>query len=354
VNHTNRVDRLLAELERPLLITSLTNIKYLTGFSGSSASIVASPQGITFLTDGRYAEVAESHLADVPNASLVVYASNLPVHLAQAMGAAAAVDVEADQVTWDFVNTLADETSADLRPVTGIVERHRRVKDAAEIAALTAAAAAGDVAFSGLSDLVQNCTTEGALGDGLIAAMKEAGGQRADWEPIVAVGPNAARPHHRAGTGTIDRTGLLLLDYGCVVDGYHSDMSRTVWLGSKSDPDVDRVCEAVLASNQAGIEAVAPGVVAGDIDEVCRDVLRTYGYEDFFVHSTGHGVGLEIHEAPWVRRDSKDVLEPGNVVTVEPGVYLPGRFGVRIEDMVLVTESGHEVLTASSREMTPQ
>lgn len=354
MHHSTRVGRLLAERQRPLLITSLTNIRYLTGFAGSSATIVASPDGITFLTDGRYAEVAESHLADLPNASLVVYSSNLPAHLADVIGAAAAVDVEADHVTWDFVNTLSDQTSADLRPVTGIVERYRRVKDPTEIASLVAAATAGDTAFSELVALVRDADTEGALGDALIATMKAAGGQRADWEPIVAVGPNAARPHHRAGTGAIDRSGLLLLDYGCVVDGYHSDMSRTVWLGSDTDADVERVYEAVLASNQAGIEAVGPGVVAGDVDEVCRDVLRTYGYEDFFVHSTGHGVGLEIHEAPWVRRDSKDVLAPGNVVTVEPGVYLPGRFGVRIEDMVLVTESGHEVLTASSREMRPQ
>jgi Xaa-Pro aminopeptidase len=354
VNHTTRVERLLAELERPLLITSLTNIRYLTGFAGSSASIVASPEGLTFLTDGRYGEVAESLLADIPHTSLTVYASNLPVHLAEAIGAVDDVDVEAEHASWGFVNTLADATSANLRPSSGVVERHRKVKDASEVSALSAAARAGDIAFSELADLVHRSKTEGALGDSLIASMKAAGGERANWEPIVAVGPNAARPHHRAGTGAIDPGGLLLLDYGCVVDGYHSDMSRTVWLGEEEEPDVGRVYEAVLASNQAGIEAVGPGVVAGDVDQVCREVLRTYGYEEYFVHSTGHGFGLEIHEAPWVRRDSKDVLEPGNVVTIEPGVYLPGRFGVRIEDMVLVTDSGHEVLTESSRELKPQ
>ena len=147
---------------------------------------------------------------------------------------------------------------------------------------------------------------------------------------------------------------MLLLDYGCVVDGYHSDMSRTALVGDAGDPENEAVHAAVLESNEAGIAAVRPGVTAGAVDAVCREVLADHGYEDYFVHSTGHGVGLEIHEGPWVRKGSTDVLEPGNVVTVEPGVYLPGRFGVRIEDMVHVTADGNEVLTTASKELRPQ
>jgi Xaa-Pro aminopeptidase len=194
--------------------------------------------------------------------------------------------------------------------------------------------------------------TEGELGDGLVSTMKVAGGDQAGWPPIVATGPNAARPHHRAGDDKLG-DGVLLLDYGCVVDGYHSDMSRTVWVGGDVEDEVAAVHAAVLEANEEGIAAVAPGVEAGAVDAVCRDVLRRHGYEEHFLHSTGHGVGLDIHESPAVRRGSEEVLAPGQVITIEPGVYLPGRFGVRIEDMVLVTEAGHEVLTTSSKELEP-
>tara|TARA_B100001123_G_C14443069_1_gene683355 strand:- start:6 stop:509 length:504 start_codon:yes stop_codon:yes gene_type:complete len=164
------------------------------------------------------------------------------------------------------------------------------------------------------------------------------------------MGANAARPHHLSAMDRLEG-GLLLLDYGCVVEGYHSDMSRTVsWLPI-TDEEVNRVYSAVLEANKAGIAAVASGVVAGDIDLAAREVLVTHGYEEYFLHSTGHGVGLDIHEAPSVSKESRDILQVGNVVTIEPGVYLPGRFGVRIEDMVLVTEDGGEVLTKSHRDM---
>lgn len=349
----HRVERLTAGLERPLLVSALANIRYLTGFTGSNAFVLATPDGLTFITDGRYAEVASGLIEHLPGAELMVYNNQLHRHLASAIGSADVVDLEAAHVTWDFVTALQSETSAELVATTDVVERFRRVKDGDEVAALAAAAAAGDAAFAALPGLLDAASTEAELGDGLISTMKSRRAERAGWEPIVAVGPNAARPHHRAGTGSVDAPGILLLDYGCVVGGYHSDMTRTVWMGGEPDDEARRVHAAVLASNEAGIAAVRPGAVAGDVDEACRAVLRSHGYEEFFVHSTGHGVGLDIHEAPWVRRGSEDVLEPGNVVTIEPGVYLPGRFGVRIEDMVLVTEDGHQVLTASPKEIQP-
>jgi Xaa-Pro aminopeptidase len=155
-------------------------------------------------------------------------------------------------------------------------------------------------------------------------------------------------PHHLSAKDEIGR-GLLLLDYGCTVDGYHSDMSRTIWLEGEADAETVRMHEAVHAAQQAGIEAVRPGATGHEVDEACRRVLRRHGYEGLFVHSTGHGVGLEIHEGPRLAVESEDVLMPGNVVTVEPGVYVPGSGGVRIEDMVLVNETGHRVLTNSDK-----
>lgn len=269
-------------------------------------------------------------------------------HLARVIGDVDTVGLEAANVTWTFMRTLRDKTSARLRPTNGVVESLREVKDQGELVALRAAAAAGDAAFAGLSTVLTGAATEGDLGRRLIDAMEDAGGTRAGWEPIVAMNANAALPHHRAGTGALG-DGVLLLDYGCTVDGYHSDMTRTVTLGAAPDGEFDRVYAAVLESNRAGIDAVVPGANAGDVDEACRAVLRRYGYEEHFIHSTGHGVGLDIHESPSVRRGSGDVLETGHVVTIEPGVYLPGRFGVRIEDMVVVTETGGDVLTNSHR-----
>ncbi|MBT8214265.1 MAG: M24 family metallopeptidase, partial [Acidimicrobiia bacterium] len=147
--------------------------------------------------------------------------------------------------------------------------------------------------------------------------------------------------------------GLLLLDYGCVVDGYQSDMSRSVWLGGEPSEEASRMYTAVLESQEAGIAAVRPGATGREVDEACRAVLRSHGMEEYFIHSTGHGVGLDIHEMPRLSRVSDDVLAPGDVVTVEPGVYVPGSGGVRIEDMVLVTETGGEVLTTSPKGLVP-
>jgi Xaa-Pro aminopeptidase len=352
VNHAQRISNLAARLESPHLVTRLPNIRYLTGFTGSNAFMVVRPDGgATFITDGRYGELAESLLGDIDAADLVVYTSGMWDTISDAVKGLEGITLEADGVTWDFARTFADETGQEPTPSTGTVEALRRTKDAAEIDALRKAAAAGDAAFSRLADIVAEGVTEAELGWRLIDVMREHGGDSADWEPIVAYGPGASIPHYRSGRRPVGK-GLLLLDYGCVVDGYHSDMSRTVWVGARPDEEMERVYRAVLESQEAGIAAVAPGVTCGDVDEACREVLRGYGYEKAFLHSTGHGVGLEIHEPPWVRRGNDDPLAEGDVITVEPGVYLPGIGGVRIEDMVHVTADGPEVLTTSHKEVT--
>lgn len=350
MNHSARVSRLLEDLEQPLLVSSLVNIRYLTGFTGSNAFLYATPDGCTFVTDGRYGEVAGALVADLPGMELSVYSANLYGRLVELFGPAEAVRLEAAHVTWEIQQSLASRFAGSLEPSVGVVEGYRLRKDDDEVAALRSAAAAGDHAFSMVDALATASDTEADLGEALIAAMGERGGERAGWPPIVAVGANAARPHHRSGEGMMS-DGLLLLDYGCVVDGYHSDMTRTVWRGEGSDDETARVYAAVLESNEAGIAAVEPGTPAGDVDRACREVLAGYGYEKDFLHSTGHGVGLDIHEGPSVRKGSTEILEPGQVITVEPGVYLPGKLGVRIEDMVLVTDTGGEVLTTSSKEM---
>jgi Xaa-Pro aminopeptidase len=352
MNYADRVRHLMEDLEQPLLVSSLVNIRYLTGFTGSNAFIYATPDGCTFLTDGRYGEIAGALIAELPATGLSVYKSGLYDRLVEMFGTAPTVGLESAHTTWETQRAIESRFSGHLEPTAGIVEKYRIRKDADEIDALRSAASAGDHAFSEIESLIAGAETEAELGELMITSMGEVGGERAGWPPIVAFGPNASRPHHESGSGDV-RPGLLLLDYGCVVEGYHSDMTRTIWRGEGSDAETERVYAAVLESNEAGIAVVKPGIPAGDVDAASREVLVGYGYEQYFVHSTGHGVGLEIHEGPSVRQGGDEILEPGQVITVEPGVYLPGRLGVRIEDMVLVTEDGGEVLTRSSKEMRP-
>jgi Xaa-Pro aminopeptidase len=353
MNHAARMDALRAGLDSAVLVSRPSSLRYLTGFTGSSGYLLVAPRRpAVFVTDGRYGEMAEPLVAAIDDAELVVYTSGMWDTLRGVVDGLEAVSLEADGVTWAFASDFARETGVETLPATGVVERLRRVKDPSEVAALGAAAAAGDAAFGRLRAIAEPSATERQVAWRLIEAMRDQGGEVADWDPIVASGPAASIPHHRSGERPVG-DGLLLLDYGCVVDGYHSDMSRTVWLEGAPTDEVTRVHRAVLEAQEAALAAVGPGVACGDVDEAARRVLRGYDYEDLFLHSTGHGVGLEIHEAPWVRRGNDDVLAVGDVITIEPGVYLPGVGGVRIEDMVVVTDGGGEVLTRSPKGLGP-
>ncbi|MDJ0496863.1 MAG: Xaa-Pro peptidase family protein [Acidimicrobiia bacterium] len=346
--YNDRIARLRQRLEDPLLVTYLPNIRYLTGFTGSSAIVLVTQDRLVFMTDGRYAGLGERLMAGIEGGELVAYRSGLETVLAEQLDGHERVGLEAEDVRWSFVHAMKSRVDAGLTPTKGVVEGLREIKDEAEVESLSAAARAGDEAFARVRTLAKEAVTEQELGWGLIDAMRQAGGTQAGWPPIVAANANAALPHHLSADDAVDDR-LLLLDYGCTINGYHSDMSRTIWLEGEPDREIRRMHEAVLQAQEAGIEAIRPGVTGHDVDEECRKVLREYGYEDQFVHSTGHGVGLEIHEAPRLARKSTDVLTAGHVVTVEPGVYVPGFGGVRIEDMVLVTDSGHRVLTQSDK-----
>ena len=351
MNHADRLGRLQERLDAPLLVTNLSNVRYLSGFTGSNALMAVWPQRTVFMTDSRYGEAAEELVERLPRTDLRVYYGPLVPQLEEVLAGASRVQLEAENVTWGFVQRLDEAIDAELMAAEGTVEKLRLVKDDGEIAALRAAAAAGDAAFGVLDRLAADSATEADLGWALVDEMRSAGAEPAGWEPIVAAGPGASVPHYRSGPEAVG-DGLLLLDYGCVVDGYHSDMSRTVWLGgAEPDADMARIHEIVAEAQRAAIRRVAPGAKCSDVDEEVRQVLRAHGHEENFLHSTGHGVGLDIHEGPRVAQTSDEVLEVGNVVTVEPGVYLPGVGGVRIEDMVLVTDDGAVELTSSPKEL---
>ncbi|CAN5814994.1 Xaa-Pro peptidase family protein [soil metagenome] len=336
-----------------LLVTNLTNIRYLTGFTGSAALLLVSPDGLTFVTDGRYGEQADAQLAasGVPAAIEVANTGQSDV-VAGAVAAAgiARLGLEADAVTWAAQRTY-DTTwfpDIELAPTTGLVATLRLRKDDGEIDRIAAAAAIADAALGEVRHRLGDEPTEAEFGLELDGTMRRLGADDVSFETIVASGPNGARPHHRPSTRTMVEGDLVVLDFGALVDRYHSDMTRTVQVGEPSATQA-RMVEVVTTAQAAGVAAVRAGVEAASVDAVCREVIEEAGWLDAFLHSTGHGVGLDIHEDPRVARTSTATLSDRCVVTVEPGIYLPAHGGVRIEDTVVVTPDGARPLTLTPK-----
>ena len=337
-----------------LLVTSLTNIRYLTGFTGSAGMLFVLPGRNVLLTDGRYATQAAEQLASAGvEAEIEIAGAAVQAEKAREITAdSGALALEAAHVSWARKRTFAETwfPGTELVPTTGLVETLRRVKDAGEVARIAEACRIADAALHNLRDRLAAAPTESEFGRELDFEMRRLGAAGPSFETIVAAGANAAKPHHRPGDGRIIPNAPVVIDFGALVDGYCSDMTRTVWTGQLDDPTMRRAVEVVLESQAAGVAAVRPGVAASEVDRACREVIAEAGWGDAFVHGTGHGVGLDIHEAPSVAATSTDTLEPGHVVTVEPGVYLPGLGGVRIEDTVVVTETGCRPLTSTPKD----
>jgi Xaa-Pro aminopeptidase len=339
-----------------LLVSSLTNIRYLTGFTGSAGLLFVLPSDAVLLTDGRYEIQAQEQLEASAVAARVMISSAA----AQAGSASEIVaggelrvlGLEAAHVTWAQQRSYAEKWFAgvDLIPTVGVVEQLRRVKDAGEVDRLAEAARIADRALARVRGRLAAAPTEVEFATALDFEMRELGATSPSFPTIVASGPNAAKPHHQPGARRIGPTDAVVIDFGALYDGYCSDMTRTVWVEGVSDPGVRRAIEVVLAAQAAGVAAVRPGVACTEIDRACRSVIEEAGLAERFVHGTGHGVGLNIHEAPSVSPVSTDTLSAGHVVTVEPGVYLPGAGGVRIEDTVVVTADGCRPITSTPKD----
>jgi Xaa-Pro aminopeptidase len=342
-----------------LLVGALSNVRYLTGFTGSAGVLLVTRDAARLVTDGRYRTQAAEQLDSAGVAPLIeILVGRVPAQnesivdlVRQTVGAAGGrVGLEAEHVVWAQKRRWA-ELLFPSEPVatSGLVEGLRVVKDAGEIARIEQAAAFADGALGEVLPMLAKSYTESEVALALDVAMRRLGAEDRAFETIVASGPNSAKPHARPGDRTIEPGDAIVIDFGAVVDGYRSDMTRTFFAGDNLHPRMREVYDAVLESQRTGVLAVRAGVTAGDVDEACRKSLADVGLGDAFEHGTGHGVGLDIHEAPSVGPGSTGILERGTVVTVEPGAYLAGLGGVRIEDTVVVTAHGCRTLTSFTK-----
>ncbi|HET9720473.1 MAG TPA: Xaa-Pro peptidase family protein [Solirubrobacteraceae bacterium] len=352
----DRLQRLAVELEAAgidrLLVSEPSNLRYLTGFTGSNGLAVVGADELLFVTDFRYVEQAAEELD--PAFERVRAPGELARTVAERLDGGPSLRLGFDDahVSVRGFERLRDLLggSAELVVAAGLVERLRRVKEPEELQRIAASARLADAAFEEVLARGVVGRTERELALDLETAMRRLGASGPSFPSIVAAGPHGALPHAEPRDVAIGEGELVVIDWGAVLDGYCSDCTRTVATGAL-DGDPVLVYELVLAAQQAGVAAVRAGLSGREVDAVVRQVIVDAGYGEQFGHGLGHGVGLQTHEDPRLSTRSDDVLEAGNVVTVEPGIYLPGRFGVRIEDLVVVGAEGCEVLTGVERSL---
>jgi Xaa-Pro aminopeptidase len=340
------------------------NVRWLTGFSGSAGSLLVTGDRVLLVTDGRYRTQASEQVEAAGVGGLVECVIGGVVAQRQALaevlgGGDGVLALEADHVTWSSQRTWADVLDpVRLVPSGGAVEALRAVKDPAEVVRMARAAAIADEALARVLPLLAGVpsgadgpVTEARFAAALDHAMRTLGAEDRAFETIVASGPNSAKPHARPGDRVLGPGDAVVVDFGATYEGYRSDMTRTFHLGGEPQGPMGEVFPLVTRAQRRGVAAVAAGVRTGTVDETCRQVITEAGYGERFEHGTGHGVGLDIHEAPPVAAGSTAILVPGSVVTVEPGVYLPGVGGVRVEDTLVVTATGSHTLTRFPKEV---
>jgi Xaa-Pro aminopeptidase len=353
-----RLVRLRSCMEREgcdaLLVTNRVNVRYLVGFTGSAGMLLVSADAVLLTTDGRYRSQAEEELAAAGlEADLEIGGGDAQREaVSKAASAHGRVALEAAHVTWARQRAMAAAwfPEAELVATDGLVEGLREIKDAGEVARIEAAASIADAALHSVKAALDPGLTEAEVALALDIEMRRRGSEGTAFETIVAAGPNSAKPHARPTGHPVGRGQPLVMDFGAVVDGYRSDMTRTFCLGDP-EPWLARLVDVVAEAQREGVASVRPERPAKEVDQVCREAIAGAGWADSFVHGTGHGVGLDIHEAPALAATSAATLSAGQVVTVEPGVYLRSQGGVRIEDTVVVTEHGSRVLTSAPKDL---
>jgi Xaa-Pro aminopeptidase len=334
-----------------LLVSHLPNIRYLCGFTGSAGFLVLSERESVFFTDSRYKGQAGEQ---VKGAKVMIARTALLNTVGEWLGKRrqrSTVGIEAGHFTVAERKQLKDLLASGmrLRNAPSLIERLRMVKDEEELQCIRAAVRLGATLFDRALEVIKPGIKEVEVAAEMEYKARRTGAEAMSFPTIIGSGARSALPHGRASERVIASGGFVVCDFGVILEGYCSDQTRTVWVGAESK-EARSAYDAVRTAQEAAITAVRPGVSVGVVDSAARKILREKGLGRFFTHSTGHGVGLEIHEAPRVAAGQAEILKPGMVITIEPGVYFPGKWGVRIEDMVAVTESGRELLTPTSKD----
>jgi Xaa-Pro aminopeptidase len=341
----SRVARLAASLVEPLLVTDGVNVQYLLGFESSNCAVLVEPDGqATLYTDFRYLEAAKA----VAGVTVVQTRRDVAGALSELL-AGRRIGFEASRISYAQWQTLG-AGGADLVPTRGLVEAFRLVKDDAEIDAIRRASAISDELYAALARERFSGRTESELAWWIERTFRELGADGLSFAPIVASGLNGASPHAHPGDTVISEGVLVTIDMGCTVDGYCSDCTRTFAVGEVSEQLLE-IYGLVAQAQLDGLAAVRAGESGVDVDAASRTAIVAAGMAEYYGHGLGHGLGMEVHEAPVLRPESPDVLAPRNLVTIEPGLYLPDVGGCRIEDLVVVTETGCEILTSFTKDM---
>ena len=347
----SRTDRLVELLQArdldSLLVTDLSNLRYLTGFTGTNGASIVTPEERLFFTDFRYVEQAR---AQVPEYERIEAGRDMLGDLSGRLRGRAGFDDNDLSVAAHAKLSEKVPDGVELVPSGGLVEQLRAVKDASEVAAMRAAAEFSSAAYDSLRERGLAGRTELEVAIELVRFMEDSGAEGPSFPPIVAAAEHGAHPHAVPRDLEIPKDTLVVIDMGAMVDGYCSDCTRTLATGSLDDAELE-VYELVLRAQTESLAATRAGAAYRDVDAVAREIIDAAGHEEHFGHGLGHGVGLQVHEGPRLGKTAEGALEAGNAVTVEPGVYLPGRVGVRIEDLVIVTDGEPDVLTGFPKEL---
>ncbi|ARF12748.1 Xaa-Pro dipeptidase [Sporosarcina ureae] len=332
-----------------LVITNPYNRRYMTNFTGSAGTAIVSQDDAVFITDFRYMEQANDQLSGY---RIVQHTGTMIQEVANQVKEMKieTLGFEKEDLSYSQFEVYTEHVKTKLVPVAGLVEKLRLIKTPEEVTVLKQAAAIADAAFVYICSVIQAGKTELEIANELEFFMRKQGATSSSFDIIVASGERGALPHGVASDKVIETGDLVTMDYGALYNGYISDITRTVAIGEPS-AKLREIYEVTLRAQELGVEQIKPGMTGIEADAITRDYIKSKGYGEAFGHSTGHGIGMEVHEAPALSFRSKTVLEPNMAVTVEPGIYLPGIGGVRIEDDILITETGNERLTKSTKEL---
>ncbi|MGI2326603.1 M24 family metallopeptidase [Planococcus sp. YIM B11945] len=348
-----KLQKLRTEMEKQqleaLLVTSSYNLRYITNFTGTAGLAVVTRDKAWFITDFRYTEQAAAQVKDFEIIQAKTSLLEEVTELAKEQGIKS-LAFEQEYITYATFVQYKEKLEAELKPVSGLIEKIRMIKTPEEVEVLKQAAKIADAAYEHICGFIRAGRTELEVSNELEFFMRQQGATSSSFDIIVASGTRSALPHGVATDKVIEQGDMVTLDFGALYNGYISDITRTVAVGEPSE-ELKEIYQIVLDSQVLAVEKIGPGMSGIEADAIARDHIKSKGYGEAFGHSTGHGIGLEVHEGPGLSFKSETVLEPGMAVTVEPGIYVPGVGGVRIEDDILITESGNERLTNSTKEL---